>query len=430
MIRLISILAIITLLSLVATWLANSPGHVVIDWSNYHIEASVLLLVAGIFIAALSCLIIYCILYGLLRAPSHWQRSRLARHQTLGLESLTSAFAAIATQDMRAARRHIASAHKYLPHQPLTLMLASQLARLEGNESQSRLYLENMLKAEGTEFMALRGLIENARRSHDDDAAIKHAEQALKIKKDDHWIATTLIGLYVNKHRSQDALKLIDSTTRNGAITRKEKKYFTAAVLVEHARPFIEQKRYEMALPALTEALRIKSDCVSASTLLAKIYIAEGDTARAIKCISKAWKIMPHPLLTQALAECAEPIKTRGKILRTAEKLARIHPENRESRFLLATIGLKLGNTDSARNEVNYLLHERETTRACALMAEIENTSGENVESSHWLKRSLFASPEPGYECTTCHQPSDDWHLTCPHCSAVGTIQFGSLPQP
>jgi HemY protein len=424
MFRLIFILITITALSLGAAWIADEPGRVVIDWGQYHIEMSVLVVLAGTCIAALWCMIIYYILYAVFRAPRTLLRSRLARRQALGLEALTAAFAAIATQDMRAARRQIGKAQQYLPHQPLTLMLASQVARLEGNESQSRLYLEQMLKAESTEFMALRGLIETARRSNDDETALHHAEKALALKPRDAWLTRTLVGLYAKKQRTQDALRLLGSARRRRTLSGKEHQSLSAMVLYEHAKPLIKAQRFELAIPSLKEALRLKADFVPASALLASAYAQEGDMAGALKVIGAAWKAAPHPLLTQAMLQCFETVKTRDKVTRRAEKLARMHPEHRESRFLIASFALKNGDTEIARNEIQVMLDGRETVRACGLMAQAQQALGNGAAASDWLKRSNSALPDPGYACDNCNQPADDWRLSCLHCGSVGSITW------
>jgi len=394
MIRLVSILIAITVLSLGVAWLADEPGRVVIDWGYYHIEAPLLVLLAGTAVAALACAIVYYLFYSTLRAPRSLLRSRLAKRQALGLEALTAAFAAIATQDKRAARKQIGRAQQYLPHQPLTLMLASQVARLEGNESQSRLYLEQMLKTESTEFMALRGLIETARRSGDDATAILHAEKALAVKADDPWLVTTLVGLYTKKQRTQDALRLIDRAARKGVIDRKEKRNLTATAFYEHARPLMRQKRYDLAIPALKDALRAAPGFAPASALLAAAHAGAGNIRSALKVLVHAWKTSPHPLLTQALLQCHKPVSARKKAARAAETMARMHPEHRESRFLVASVALQNGDTPIARNELTHLIAQRETKRACTLMAQAEQALGNSAAASDWLKRAETAAEE------------------------------------
>ena len=116
MLRLIILLLSITALSLGFAWIADEPGHVSIDWGDYHLESSLLVLLAGVAFFALACMVSYTLLFTLVRTPRMWLRSQLARRQSLGLTALTDAFAAIATQDMRTAKKQIARAQQYIPH--------------------------------------------------------------------------------------------------------------------------------------------------------------------------------------------------------------------------------------------------------------------------------------------------------------------------
>ena len=424
MTRLVLILLTITLFSLGVAWIADEPGRVVIDWNNYHIESSLLVLIAAIAIGALWCMLIYYVLFLFFRSPRSWLRSRLAKRQSLGLEALTSAFAAIAVQDVRSAQKHIRKARQHLPHQPLTLMLASQVARLEGNESKSRLYLEQMLKSESTEFMAMRGLIESARRGQDDDAAIVQAEKAIQVKPGAPWLCTTLAGLYIRKGRTQEALKLLDTAVRKRAITRKTQRTLIAAALYEYAKPLCAQQRFDVAVPALKDSLKCRPDFAPATALLADAHMQQDEPARALKAIASAWKTGPHPMLSQALLKLMNAEQTRKAAHRAGIRMARQHAEHRESRYLLAAMALKNGDTDSARNETEFLVHDRETVRACGAMAEVETAAGHTSEASRWLERSRTALADNGYECEQCHHLTDTWQLSCPQCASVATLEW------
>ncbi len=424
MLRLIFLLLCITGLSLALAWIADEPGRVIIDWGNYHLETSLLVIIASVAALALVCVIIYTLFFALVRSPRSWMRSQLARKQALGLSALTDTFAAIATQDIAAARKQIARARQLLPHQPLTLMLAAQVARLEGNESQARLYLEQMLKAEGTEFMALRGFIENARRSHDDDAALNYAEKALAIKPQDSWLIKTLVGLYARKGRSQDALRLLEVSARKRYISRQEFRELGAYALYENALTLKEQRRWDFAIAVLEDTLRRKPDFAPASSLLAEAYLKQNEGKRALKALTHAWKIAPHPLLTEALMRCIEASKEQKKTAAAIEKLAAHHPEHRESRFLLATLAIQQRDFDLARRLLRHLGQSEETVRVCAMLAEIETMTENREQAGEWLKRAGKAANDPAYSCEACEQVTATWHLTCTHCGSVASYHW------
>jgi HemY protein len=420
MLRLIVLLGFITALSLGASWLADEPGRVVIDWSNYHVKTSLLVIIAAIAGFSLGFMILYALFYTLIRTPRIMLRSRLQKRQSLGLNALTDSFAALATQDVMTAKRHIGRAQYYLPHQPLTLMLSAQIARLEGNDSQARLYLEQMLKAESTEFIAMRGLIENARRSHDDTLALEYAEKAIALKPQDGWLITLLAGLYTTKGKTQQALQLLENASSKRYIDRELFRRLSAYVLYENAKILAEQKRWDFAIAILEDSIRKAPGFAPASALLAEAYAKQNEMKQALKVVSASWKITSHPLLTGALLTFYEMDKERKKVISTIEKLAVIHHNDRESQFLTAELAIKRSSTDMARRYLEQLL-STETKRACLLMAEIETAEGNTEQATHWLKRASSAAPDSSYICENCNYSSDEWQLICSKCSSVAS---------
>jgi HemY protein len=298
----------------------------------------VLLLLSAVAVLALFCVIFYLLVYLIIHTPQRWKRTQLAKRQMLGLEALTETFAAIATYDAMLAHKKLLLAQKYLPHQPLTLMLSAQVARISGNEKDSRLYIEQMLQHDVTEFIALRSLIEKTKNSNDFTLAIHHAEKALAIKASDNWLIATLSELYAKSGRMQDALHLLESSLRKRYINRDFFRRESAYTLYENAKFLLEQQRGEPATYALEESLRRLPDFTAASVLLAETHIARNNLKAALKVITKAWREEPHAQLREALLKILKKYDNRQKFLSSAEKIAKIHPEHEESRLLVENL--------------------------------------------------------------------------------------------
>ena len=303
-------------------------------------------------------------------------------------------------------------------------MLSAQIATLEGNEPKARLYLEQMLKAESTEFMAMRSLTEKALRNHDYSEALINAEKALALKPQDEWLITTLAGLYTREGRTQNALQLLEQSARKRHLHSKEARAMVAYVQYENALTLISQKRLDFAVTVLENALSKLPGFVPAAALLAKTYAKQGDIKRAIKVIEAAWKLVPHPLLSQALIECYDANVERRRVVYAAEKLASMHSEQRESQYLLASLAMKRHDYTSAANYLRHLAHEKETVRICTMMADLETTNENSEQAAYWLKRVGAAIPDPGWACEDCHQPSNEWHLACPQCGSIARMAW------
>lgn len=424
MLRLCIVLLCITAISLALAWIGDEPGRVTIDWAEYHIETSVLVLIAGASILAACCSAFYALFYLLLRAPRHWSRSRLAKRQMLGLEALTEAFAALATQDTIEAKKQIARAQLHLPHQPLPLMLAAQVARAEGNESQSRLYLEQMSKTKASGFLALRGLMENARRLGDHGTALRHGEQALALKPQDPRLIVALVGSYVKDGRIHQALSLLENASRKRYVEKQEARKLSAYALYENAQNLLRHHREDFAIAVLQDVVRKLPDFTPAIATLADTYVKKGEGKRAIKVLMQGWKILPHPLLTTSLLACFDAGIDRALVLAAAKKMAKMHPDAYESLLLSAEISLRKRELNDARSTLRHLAHKAETRRVCILLAETERLNGNHEQAADWLKRASDAAPDPAWICENCRHSSALWHFICEQCGSVGMAEW------
>ncbi len=423
MIKLILLLTFILCISLGVSWLAEEPGLVSVDWGVYHLEASVLTLIAAIAAVALVCVCLYWLVFSLVRSPYLWSQARVAKRQSLGITALTETFAAIASQDLRGARRYLKRAESLLPEQPLTLMLASQVARLEGNDSKSQLYLERMSKTGVTEFLALRGLIENARRAGEFDVAIRNAEKAHGMKPQDHWIAATLIGLYASAGRTQDALTLLERSARKRVLQSDELHQMRPAILCAEARALYNKKEVESAKAMLREAIRRHARFVPVITQLATLYLEESDASMALKVAGDGWKRVAHPEIATVLLQCYEKAKDKPKAAKVLKKLAKAQPEQEESQVLMAGLAVKEGDNESARAIVKKLMQQSgETARYCLLLANIEHISENHDQEAYWHRRANECPSGAVWNCSSCQRPADNWEYACPQCGTLGGL--------
>lgn len=423
MTRLLLLLLVIVLLSVGLAWVAEQPGAVAIDWGVYRIETTVLTLAACIALAALLLVIIYWILGLVLRSPRQWSNARLVKRQSLGITALTETFAAIASQDMRSAQRHLKRAEHLLPDQPLTLMLASQVARLEGNEAKSQRYLERMSKASVTEFLSIRGQIENARRAGDVQQAQRLAEKAFDMKSHDHWVALALIGLYAESSRADDALQVLQKAMRKRAIQSDEAHAIRAGLLCVDAKKLTDNQHFDSAIVRLKDALRRNPGFVPATVLLASLYSRKADASLAFHTVGEGWKRQAHPEIGEETIRAYRSAKDKKRAAKIIRKMAKRRPDSLESKVLLARLAIEEGDNATARSILNEILEsDQETSRICSLLAHIAHEEGDHELSAYWHKRASESPSGADWTCNACKRPADAWSFTCPQCGGVSTL--------
>lgn len=423
MLRLIILLVAITLISMSLSWIAEEPGRVMIEWSDYQIEMSFLTLITFVAVSGLLVMAVYWLLMGVVRTPVNLERRRQLKRQELGITALTEAVAALATQDVAAAQRQIARAQHYLPGRPITLMLSAQAAKQEGNEAKARMHLERMLESSGsTEYIAMRSLAENARRSGDNAHALEYARKALALKPSDPGMILTLVRLYSQQGNMQEALRLLEYSARKRFIPGNEVKRLSSYVCYENALRLIDEKRSDAAQQALDASLKRLPGFAPAAARKAEYLLEQGAVRKALKLLEKSWKVAPHPELADALIACWKADKDRKKVVYVIEKLVQSSHESRESQYLMAHLALCRGDAAAARLLADQLVDAKATARGFELLAEVEKSENNQEAAAQRLKDAAHASREEGWECELCHDYPRQWYFSCPKCASVGSI--------
>ncbi|MEI7669684.1 MAG: heme biosynthesis HemY N-terminal domain-containing protein [Pseudomonadota bacterium] len=338
MMRAITILAIIAAISLGLAEIADKPGSVTVEWASYKIETSLLVLITLISFFVLILMFSYYIIFKIFSLPKNFIKSRGHKNQNIGLALLTETFAGIATNDMKLANKKLSQAQKYLPKQPITLMLAAQIARIEGNEDNARKYIEQMLNNEATEFIALRSLIEKSLQDNNESLAIKYAEKAIISKPQDNWLISKIAFLYAKNGRIQDATRILDFSYRKRYINKQFFRNEMAYLAFENAKILFEQRRFDDALNHIKQTIRRLPDFIPASVFMAKIYIAKNDIKAACQIVLSAWKKSPDKDLREILLIALEKYDSKQKYFSLASKIAKTVPEHPESKLLAAEI--------------------------------------------------------------------------------------------
>lgn len=141
-----------------AVWLANNPGRVTFDWLGYRVDTTMGLLFLGLAILMVVGGLLYRLLRAIFGAPSRIGSKVSKRRRRRGQEALTRGLVAVQLGDAEKAQLHSRRAEKLLEPQPMLQLLKAQAAQLSGDAERARAHFEEMLEAEETRLLGLRGL--------------------------------------------------------------------------------------------------------------------------------------------------------------------------------------------------------------------------------------------------------------------------------
>ena len=422
MIRAIICVVLVTVLVGTAVFFADHPGQVEILWQGWQVETSLAVLAAAAILAALVAGLLFSMLSLILDAPRRLLRVRRERRRRSGYRALAQGMVAVAAGDPQEARRYAKKADLLLADPPLTLLLSAQAAQLGGDEGAAKRFFTAMLERPETEFLGLRGLLNQALRAGDRSTALRLATRATELRPGTRWAVQSRFDLETGEGRWEAARETLAKATKRRLVTPREARHHRGVILYELSRTALADGDQRRATGLAAEARVITEDLATPVVHYARLLVGQRRIGRAAQAVEHAWRTAPHPDLAQVYGEIQQGEAPLARV-KAFERLAAQNPTARESHLALAEAALDARLWGEARRHLNDALATGETPRLCRLMARLEEAEhGELGPVREWLDRAVGAVSDPRYVCTSCSRESLDWRSLCPRCGTFDTL--------
>ncbi len=390
MIRLVFFLAVLLAVALGVAWIADRPGQVVITWLGRTVELDILTAIIAFLAATIALTVTWSLIRLILRLPSVIAFASRARRRQKGFEAVARGMVAVSAGDARTAQKQSAEAQRLLGREPLTMLLAAQSAQLAGDGSKAEKAFTAMLEHKDTRLVGLRGLHIEANRKGDGEAATFYAAEAYKLAPSADWASEAALAQRCRERDWLGAMALVEQAVSRRLIDKETGRRQRAVLLTADA---LDRGPGEpdAALRAAQEAVKLAPALAPAAAYLGRRLSDKGDYRGASRVLENAWKQQPHPEVAEAyldvrLGDAALDRLKRAKVL---QRLAMRDPE---SRLVVARAALDARDFRQARENLETLVLESPTVRACLLMAELEEAeSGDMGRVREWLARASRA---------------------------------------
>lgn len=425
MLRLLAFFLLLLAIAFGFAQLADTPGHVLLQWGETEYRVSLLTGIAGLLAGFVALMILWSVLRLVFRLPSLIGLANRMRRREKGQLAVARGLVAVGVGDQRQAERHARDSERLLGSEPLALLLKAQTAQLAGNEKGAELAFKAMLDNPDTHGLGLRGLFVEAARRGDGEASRMLAEQAYRTSPGASWANDAMLRMRAQAGDWRGAIEVVEQGVSRRLIDKAEGKRLRSVLLTAAALDSQERNPDE-ALALAQDALRLAPTLVPAAVLVARRLAARGDTGKAARVLETAWKAEPHPDLAEAHlgARPGDSALDRLKRARTLEKLA---PNARESRFIVARAAIDAREFGEAREALEALVLQKPTARACLLMAELEDAeSGNQGLVRSWLARASRAPRDPAWVAED--SVSDHWKPVSPS-GIIGAYRWQEPPQ-
>jgi HemY protein len=394
MTRLIIFLIVVAGLGFAFAWVADRPGEVSLVWQGMRYDTSLMVAVSTFVALVAAIMFVWWAIMTVLRSPALMRRFFRNRRRDRGYYALSQGLIAAGSGDAGGARRLAKESRKLLGSEALVELLDAQTLLLEGNHDKARERFEHMLEEDDTKLVALRGLYLEAEREGAREAARHYAEKAIGSSPALAWAGNAML-----KHQSAEgdwagALKTLESMRSAGTLDKAEAARKRAVLLTAEAMAEL-QSNPDKAAKLAREAHRLAADLVPAAVTAAAALIRGNDLRRATNILEATWTLSPHPDIADTYVHLRSGDSVRDRLKR-ARRLASLQPDNREGRLAVAEAAIAATDWKAARAEMQKVLAETPTQRACLIMADIEEVElGDKGRMRDWLARAVRAPRDP-----------------------------------
>ncbi|WP_282154085.1 heme biosynthesis protein HemY [Ruegeria atlantica] len=356
----------------------------------------------------------------------YFDRSREQR----GYQALSDGLMALASGEGRVALNKATKAERLLNKPELTNLLVAQAAEMNGDTQKAADTYKKLVTDNATRFVGVRGIMKQKLAEGDDETARKLAEKALAMKPRHLETQDILLGLQTKAQDWAGARSTLTAKLKSGHLPRDVFKRRDAVLALSEAKGILDENATVEQQERAIEANRLSPDLVPAAAMAARAYIEKGKPRNATKIVKKAWEVQPHPDLAHVFAEIA-PDETPRERIKRFTALTRIHPENMETRLILAELNIVAEDFPEARRALGDVVEKQADARGYTLMAAIERGEGSSdAVVQGWLAKALTAPRGPQWVCDNCHDIQPEWAPVCQNCSSFDTLSWQTPQTP
>ncbi|MBV9378273.1 MAG: heme biosynthesis protein HemY [Alphaproteobacteria bacterium] len=434
-----------------AIFFSDHPGRVDIVWQGWRVETSVGVLAAAALLAGLAAALLFWLVSLIIDSPRAFLRRRRERRRRAGYRALTRGMVAVAAGDPQEAQRCARRADALLADPPLTLLLSAQAAQLGGDDTAAKKFFTAMLDRPETEFLGLRGLLNQALRAGDRGTALHLTQRAATLRPGTAWVVESLFDLETREGRWEAARDTLAQAVKRRVIPRERARHHRGVIAYELSLAALASGDRPRGRSLAAEAQSLTPDLATPAAHHARTLLEDRRPGPAAKAIETAWRTIPHPELAQVYAAIHASLPPLDRF-KNFERLAAQNPDARESHLAVAETALEAQLWGEARRHLDRALTAPAppftarpaqsapahlalprvdegapltglTPRLCLMMAHlIEGEHGDGAGARGWLDRAVTAMPDPRYVCTACGGESLEWTSRCPHCGSFDAM--------
>lgn len=334
--------------------------------------------------------------------------NKLISNKEKGYNLFVNGMIALADKDYKKAISNSKKIPEYLSNSPsLSLLLKSEIYKVEKKYDDLNKVYEEMLKNKDTENLAFKGMMEQYLRAQDYHHAFLYGEKLFNKNPNIEKIYDALVNIIAKTNNWQQLLTITDKAFSNKTINKKifqENKsigYFEIAKI----KQFSELRE---SINLLEKALNLRKNFLPYVKFYLELLIQNKNYNLAKKYLKKIWNENPHNEYKSIIKELSDFLNLDYFDL--VKFVISNNRTNEVSKILLIESAIEVKKWDLARNEIKTLLDVNPIKEVCLLMAKIEEGDlGNTQKASSWKLRSKNGLDKNTWICLASKQTQEEW---------------------
>ncbi|MDC3206564.1 hypothetical protein OA977_01235 [Pelagibacteraceae bacterium] len=325
-----------------------------------------------------------------------------------GYLHFVDAMIAVANKDNKTALKSHKKMVSYLKDDPsLSLLLKSEVLKIEKKFPELNNIYEDMIKSKKTETLGYRGLMEQNLRNQDYHHAFLYGEKLFSINPNIEKLYDTLIFIAAKTKNWNQIISLSDKAFSNKIITKNDLNENKSIGFYEIAKIKYDSDIKD-SLKNILKAVDMKKNFPPYVKLHLEITAALNDKRNLKKLIKKYWSLNPSSLLRSIIIKILNDNDLTD--IKFINEIIKNNAGEEESKKLLIYFSIKNLKWDIARENIIGMIGSSPSRDICYFMSDIElGENNDKQKSDAWIMRAENAKLENCWICRITNQSQEEW---------------------
>ncbi len=396
------------LLIITLTFIFTNPFIVSLDIGNLKYSfSSNLFAVVFIALIFLLYLVLYLFFRSRLSLGKYFLKNKYNKIEK-GYLHFVDAMIAVANKDNKTASKSHKKMISYLKDDPsLSLLLKSEVLKIEKKFPELNNVYEDMIKSKKTETLGYRGLMEQNLRNQDYHHAFLYGEKLFSINPNIEKLYDTLIFIAAKTKNWNQIILLSNKAFSNKIISKNDLNENKSIGFYEIAKIKFDSDIKD-ALKNILKALELKNSFAPYVKLHLEIIVNLNDKRNLKKLIKRYWSLNPSSLLRPIITKILNDNDLTD--MKFINEIIKNNAKEEESKKLLIYFAIKNLKWDIARDNIAGMIGPSPTKDICYFMSDLElGENNDKQKSDAWIMRAENAKLENSWICRITNQSQEEW---------------------